>query len=128
MWLTRTLLPVFLMCLSAQLAMPAWADNKRKVYINAVSGMEREDLAQYHRAINDGRRYTRKTITIDISGRKGFDAGWLVVDRRKRRLNIEIIINVRRSGGVVSAPISVNLFHLDKWKAIEINQKVKIRK
>lgn len=72
------------------------------------------------------KRTVSRKIIIHISGRLGFDAGYLIVPRHIRKLNTRIIIYVHH-GNTISARISVNLLTLDRRQIFSINQRLTLR-
>lgn len=108
--------------------------NTQSVWANPITTIDfrddvtEEKITQYHNAVLGGpnNEASSKLIKLLISADKGFDAGWLRVPKQRRILRVNVVIYTFR-GGVINAPIRVNLFELDTQSIKHINLEVSLR-
>ena len=105
----------------------ALADN-RSIIIDARYRPMREVRREYEEAVlgNGHSRVVNRRITILVSSRRGFDAGYLEVPRNVRimRTHIDIIVY---HGSRIRRTVSVNLLNLDRARIYQLNQSINIR-
>ncbi len=122
---TRRKILIGAMALCAIASEAAYA--RRYHVIDARKGLTDEEYAYFLRILfPHGRRHNSVKILLKVSSRIGFDFGRIVVPRRVRKLNSKIIVQIYH-GQTLRRNLTVNAYHLNRKRAIQLNNMISFR-
>ena len=103
-------------------------ENARTALVDARYKPLSEVREEYRDALlGDGsERVINRRITVLVSSRRGFDAGYLVPPRNVRVIRSRVDLVVFH-GSRIEKTIAVNLWDLDRSRIYQINQSIRVR-